>query len=74
VPTSANVPLFDPDRYKTATREQWDAAAQAWDNWGSTFQQWLGPATEFMLDMAAVKIAGRILDVAAGAGDQTLNA
>ena len=72
--TSANVPAFDPDRYKTATREQWDAAAQAWDNWGSTLQQWLGPATELMLEMAAVKTGGRVLDVAAGAGDQTLNA
>jgi SAM-dependent methyltransferase len=74
VSTSANVPAFDPDRYKTATREQWDAAAQAWDNWGSTLQQWLGPATELMLEMAAVKTGCRVLDVAAGAGDQTLNA
>jgi ubiquinone/menaquinone biosynthesis C-methylase UbiE len=39
-----------------------------------TLQQWLGPATELMLEMAAVKTGGRVLDVAAGAGDQTLNA
>jgi len=74
VSLSEKVPGFDPERYKTATREQWDAAAEAWDNWGPTLQQWLGPATELMLDMAGVKTGGRVLDVAAGAGDQTLNA
>lgn len=72
--TSSNVPAFDPERYKATTREQWDTAAQAWHNWGPTLQQWLGPATELMLDMAGVKSGSRVLDVAAGAGDQTLHA
>jgi ubiquinone/menaquinone biosynthesis C-methylase UbiE len=71
---SSNVPAFDPERYKTTTRDQWDTAAQAWHNWGPTLQQWLGPATEFMLDMARVHSGSRVLDVAAGAGDQTLHA
>jgi ubiquinone/menaquinone biosynthesis C-methylase UbiE len=74
VASSSNVPAFDPQRYKTTTREQWDTAAQAWHNWGPTLQQWLGPATEQMLDMAGVKPGRRVLDVAAGAGDQTLHA
>ena len=72
--TSSNVPAFDPERYKTTTREQWDTAAQAWHNWAPTLQQWLGPSTELMLDMAGVKPGSRVLDVAAGAGDQTLHA
>jgi SAM-dependent methyltransferase len=74
VSTSSNVPAFDPERYKTTTREQWDTAAQAWHNWAPTLQQWLGPSTELMLDMAGVKPGSRVLDVAAGAGDQTLHA
>lgn len=69
-----NVPAFDPGRYKTSTRNQWDAAAEAWHNWAPTLPQWLGPATELMLDMAGVKPGSRVLDVAAGAGDQTLQA
>lgn len=69
-----NVPAFDPQRYKTSTRDQWDAAAEAWHNWAPTLQQWLGPATELMLDMAGVKPGSQVLDVAAGAGDQTLHA
>ena len=71
---SSNVPAFDPERYKTSTRDQWDAAAEAWHNWAPTLQQWLGPATELMLDMAGVKPGSHVLDVAAGAGDQTLHA
>ena len=74
VSSSRNIPSFDPARYKATTREQWDTAAQAWHNWAPTLRQWLGPATELMLDMAAVKAGSRVLDVAAGAGDQTLDA
>lgn len=70
--TPANTPSFDPVRYKSTTRDQWEAAAQAWHHWAPTLQQWLGPATEKMLEMAGVKSGSRVLDVAAGAGDQTL--
>jgi SAM-dependent methyltransferase len=63
---------FDATKYKTTTREQWDAAAQAWHRWAPTLRSWLGPATERMLDLAGVTSGARVLDVAAGAGDQTL--
>lgn len=65
-------PQFDPAKYKDTTRQQWQAAADAWHRWGPTLAQWLGPATEVMLDMAGVGSGGRVLDVAAGAGEQTL--
>jgi len=63
---------FDAAAYKRTTRDQWDAAAEAWHRWGPTLRSWLGPATERMLDMAGVASGWRVLDVAAGAGDQTL--
>ncbi|RMG48854.1 MAG: methyltransferase domain-containing protein [Acidobacteria bacterium] len=63
---------FDPVRYKQTTREQWEEAAEAWHRWGSLLSRWLGPATETMLDMAGVRAGDRVLDVAAGAGDQTI--
>ncbi len=63
---------FDPVKYKETTREQWQVAAEAWHRWGPTLAQWLGPATEIMLDMAGVRAGSRVLDVAAGAGGQTL--
>lgn len=64
--------VFDPIKYKTTTREQWQAAAEPWNRWGPTIAQWLDPATEIMLDMAGVGSGQRVLDIAAGAGGQSL--
>jgi SAM-dependent methyltransferase len=65
---------FDPAQYKRTTHDQWQAAAQAWSDFGPLLRRWLGPATELMLDMARVREGSRVLDVAAGAGDQSLQA
>lgn len=65
---------FDPIKFKQTTREQWDTAAEAWHRWAPTLRAWLGPATERMLDLANVHAGCRVLDIAAGAGDQTLQA
>jgi SAM-dependent methyltransferase len=63
---------FDPDAYKRTTTDQWQTAAEPWHRWGPTLEAWLGEATEAMLDMAGVGSGARVLDVAAGAGGQTL--
>jgi SAM-dependent methyltransferase len=65
---------FDPVAYKETTRRQWQDAAAAWDRWGEVLERWLGPATEAMLDMADVREGSRVLDVAAGAGGQSIAA
>ncbi len=65
---------FDPKQYKTTTRAQWQDAAEAWHRWGPTIEDWLGPATERMLDAAGLVAGSRVLDVAAGAGGQSLAA
>lgn len=65
---------FDAAKYKTTTRAQWQAAAEAWDRWEPTIEDWLGAATETMLDYARISTGSRVLDVAAGAGGQTLTA
>lgn len=63
---------FDPVQFKNTTRAQWESAADAWHRWGPTIETWLGSATEAMLDAAQVTSGSRVLDVAAGAGGQTL--
>jgi ubiquinone/menaquinone biosynthesis C-methylase UbiE len=63
---------FDADKYKATTRDQWQAAADAWNEWSPVLHTWLGPATEIMLDMVHAGPGARVLDVAAGAGGQTL--
>jgi SAM-dependent methyltransferase len=67
-------PTFDPVRYKETTREQWQEAAERWHDWGPVLEAWLDEATETMLDMAGVGPGSRVLDVAAGAGGQTVAA
>ena len=65
---------FDPAAFKATTRTQWQAAAEAWHRWGPFLGDWLGDATETMLDLAHVRTGSRVLDVAAGAGQQSLRA
>ena len=63
---------FDAQTYKATTRQQWQEAAEAWNSWSGLLSDWLGPATEKMLDMAGVSTGSRVLDLAAGAGQQSL--
>jgi SAM-dependent methyltransferase len=70
----ATAAAFDPEAYKRTTLAQWQEAADAWHRWGPTLERWLGEATEAMLDLARVGRGHRVLDVAAGAGGQTLAA
>ena len=63
---------FDPEKFRATTRTQWEAAAEAWDRWSPLLARWLGPATEAMMGAANVGPGARVLDIAAGAGEQTL--
>jgi SAM-dependent methyltransferase len=65
-------PQFDAVKYKNTTHDQWQAAAEAWYRWSPTLNQWLGKATDKMLEMAGISSGQRVLDVAAGAGEQSI--
>ncbi|MBT2323284.1 methyltransferase domain-containing protein [Variovorax paradoxus] len=68
-------PAFDAAAFKTTTRAQWQAAAEAWHRWGPFLGDWLGEATETMFELARIIGPGsRVLDVAAGAGEQSISA
>jgi ubiquinone/menaquinone biosynthesis C-methylase UbiE len=47
-------------------------AAEAWRRGAATRAQSVGLATDMMLDMANLAIGSRVLDVAAGTGEQTI--
>jgi len=66
-------PLFDPEKFKAATREQWNQSAKGWNDKSAQIRDWLRDSTSAMIEMANIKTGSRVLDVAAGAGDQTLD-
>jgi SAM-dependent methyltransferase len=47
-------------------------ATEGWRRSGAARAKVLGPITERMLDLARIQVGGRVLDVAAGTGEQTL--
>lgn len=65
-------PQFDSVKYKNTTHDQWQTAAEAWYRWSPTLNQWLGKATDKMLEMAGITSGHRVLDIAAGAGEQSI--
>jgi ubiquinone/menaquinone biosynthesis C-methylase UbiE len=64
--------LYD-DTAKDSVRQQWNRMAQGWSDSSAVIPPWLHNATQAMLTMAGVQPGARVLDVAAGAGDQTLD-
>jgi SAM-dependent methyltransferase len=65
--------LSDVETFKRATLAQWEQAAPGWNDHTPQVRAWLQAATDAMLAMAGVRQGARVLDVAAGAGDQTLD-
>ena len=66
-------PTSKADLVKDRTRQDWDNAATGWNKHAPAIRAWLRPSTDAMLNMAGVAPGQTVLDVAAGAGDQTLD-
>jgi len=64
---------MDSEAFKAAVRNQWDTSARSWNDHTPRIRAWLRSGTDAMLDMAGVRPGAHVLDVAAGAGDQTLD-
>jgi len=55
-------------------RVQWEKAAPGWAKWEDIFSKSVVEATEAMLDKAGIGEGSQVLDLASGAGSQTLAA
>ncbi|MEO8248964.1 MAG: methyltransferase domain-containing protein [Burkholderiales bacterium] len=68
-------PAFGLDEMEStsSTTVDWDGAAAGWNRHAGVIRTWLAPATSAMLDAAGVAANARVLDIAAGSGDQTLD-
>lgn len=62
----------DETPFKAAMRAQWNSAAPGWNAHTAIIREWLRQPTDAMCRMAGVMTGSRVLDVAAGAGEQTL--
>ncbi|MEO6898298.1 MAG: methyltransferase domain-containing protein [Caldimonas sp.] len=69
-----NTPHDSSPAFKAAMRAQWDVAAPGWDAHTAELRAWLAMPTSAMLAMSGVGPGAQVLDVAAGAGEQTLAA
>jgi SAM-dependent methyltransferase len=58
--------------FNAVLRAQWDACAAGWNAHTDHIRAWLRLPTDAMFTMAGVAPGACVLDVAAGAGDQTL--
>ncbi len=59
---------------KAELRDTWESAAPGWAKWEAVIAAGLVDATDAMLDMAGVDANMRVLDLACGAGSQSLRA
>ncbi|MEO7952554.1 MAG: methyltransferase domain-containing protein [Polaromonas sp.] len=62
-----------PEEFKDATRLAWNRSAAGWNSQTQAIHAWLADATAAMLDAARIAQGMQVLDIAAGAGDQTLD-
>lgn len=61
------------EAFKAQARAAWNQSAASWDRHAPVIRAWLDDATQAMLEMADIGPGHRVLDVAAGAGAQTLD-
>ncbi|HEX2623103.1 MAG TPA: methyltransferase domain-containing protein, partial [Phototrophicaceae bacterium] len=57
---------------KQSVRQSWDKTAAGWHKWMDVFAAWANPMSQIMFEMAHVSPGQRVLDVAAGDGQQAI--
>jgi len=65
---------IDPIQFKDAQRESWGEAAAGWRSWWRIFESSAQGLNERLVDLAEVREAHRVLDVATGIGEPALTA
>jgi ubiquinone/menaquinone biosynthesis C-methylase UbiE len=58
---------------KSELRSTWEWAAPGWAKWENEFSAGLSAATDTLIDMAGIRPGMRVLDLACGAGNQTIH-
>src|SRR5262245_1957357 len=53
-------------------RNTWESAAPGWAKWEQPFSAGLSTATDVLIEMAGIRSGMRVLDLACGAGSQSI--
>jgi SAM-dependent methyltransferase len=59
---------------KSELRNTWESASPGWAKWEPVFAASLSGATDALIDMAGIRPGMRVLDLACGAGSQSIQA
>jgi ubiquinone/menaquinone biosynthesis C-methylase UbiE len=62
------------DTLKSELRKTWESAAPGWAKWEHVFAASLSSATDALIEMAGIQSGMRVLDLACGAGSQSIQA
>jgi ubiquinone/menaquinone biosynthesis C-methylase UbiE len=65
-------PQFDPTQYKAAQRQNWDAAAPAWERWADRIDESSRDVSRALIELARIQSSHRVLDIASGTGEPAL--
>src|SRR5215204_10717 len=60
------------DTSRSELRNAWESAAPGWAKWEQAFSAALSTATDVLMDMARIRPGMRVLDLACGAGTQSI--
>ena len=60
------------ERSKSELRSTWESAAPGWAKWEKVFAAGLTEVTDVLIDMAGIKPGQQVLDLACGAGSQSM--
>lgn len=65
-------PQFDPTQYKAVQRQNWDAAAPAWERWADRIEESSRDVSRTLMELARVQSGQRALDIASATGEPAL--
>ena len=69
-----STPFFDAAQYKVGQRQEWNAAANAWDRWWETIERGSQPVSDRLVDVAGLGLGHRVVDVATSIGEPAITA
>jgi len=65
---------FDHIQYKASQKQDWSHVAAGWKKWWQTMERSAKPASDHLVELAALKPGDRVLDVATGIGEPAVTA